>query len=164
VKIWEGEADKLSQQDHRDLQQLGDAFYDLLYMKLSKDYEMVEKPGPGTMRIQVAILHGERSVTPVTVLSKAVPQARLPNALWTFASGKPAFAGEITIAAKLFDAVTDEVLAVGADRRVGGVKLFDKEVFNSWGDVKNSLDFWADASVYRLCVLRGGTGCVKPKA
>jgi hypothetical protein len=56
------------------------------------------------------------------------------------------------------------LLAAGADRRVGGTNLFDKEVFNSWGDVKNSLEFWADASVYRLCVLRGGANCVKPKA
>ena len=88
----------------------------------------------------------------------------MANVLWTFVSGKPAFAGEVTIEFKVHDAQTGALLAAGADRRVGGTKLFDKEVFNAWGDVKNSLEFWADASVYRFCVLRGGTRYVKPKA
>ena len=164
VTIWDDPSARLSPEQHKDLQQLVDSFYDTLYLKLSKDYEMVEKPGPGTMRIRAAITHGEEARTGLTLISKAVPQLRAPNALWTFASGKPAFAGEVTLEAIITDAETGELLAAGADRRVGGVNLFDKEVFNSWGDVKNSLEFWSDASVYRLCVLRGGTNCTKPKA
>jgi hypothetical protein len=164
VTIWQGPDDKLSPEQRQDLQHLVDSFYDMLYLKLSKDYEMVTQPAPGAMRVQAAITHGEKSVTSLTFLSKAIPQVRLVNAAWKFGTGKPAFAGEVTLEFKAQDAQTGELLAAGADRRVGGVNLFDKEVFNSWGDVKNSLDFWADASIYRLCVLRGGTNCVKPKA
>lgn len=164
VTIWNDPAHGLSPDQREDLQRLVDSFYDGLYVKLAKDYEMVEKPVPGAMRVKVAITHGEEARTGLTFASKAIPQLRLSNALWTFGSGKPAFAGEVTIEAIVKDAQTGELLAAGADRRVGGVNLFDKEVFNSWGDVKNSLEFWTDASVYRLCVLRGGANCVKPQA
>ena len=136
----------------------------MLHQKLSRDYEMVTQPGLLAMRVQAAITHGEEAQTDLTVASKVIPQARVANVLWTFASGKPAFAGEVTIEFKVHDAQRGELLAAGADRRVGGTNLFDKEVFNEWGDVKNSLEFWADATVYRLCVLRGGTHCIKPKA
>lgn len=164
VTVWDDPAHRLSPEQREGLQRLVDSFYDALYLKLAKDYQMVEKPAPGTMRIQAAITHGEESRTGLTVASKAIPQLRLPNALWTVGSGKPAFAGEVTLEVIVKDAQTGELLAAGADRRVGGTNLFDKEVFNSWGDVKNSLEFWADASIYRLCVLRGGANCVKPKA
>lgn len=164
IAIWDDPAHQRPPEEREDLQRLADSFYDLLYLKLAKDYEMVEKPVPGAMRVQTAITHGEESVTSLTFVSKAIPQARMLSKLWSFGSGKPAFTGEVTLEVVIKDAQTGELLAAGADRRVGGMDLFDKEVFNSWGDVKNSLAFWADASIYRLCRLRGGTTCTKPDA
>ena len=163
VTIWGAATSTLSSEQQEDLQRLVDSFYHTLALKLSKDYEMVETPSPRTMRIQAALTHGERGVTKLTLVSKVIPQARTANLLWTFASGKPAFAGEGTIEFIVKDAQTGELLSAGADRRVGGTNLFDKEAFNSWGEMKNILEFWTDASVYRLCVLRGGANCVKPK-
>lgn len=164
VAIWDDPAHTRSPEEREDLQRLVDSFYDMLYLKLAKDYEMVGKPGPGAMRVKAAITHGEESVTSLTFVSKAIPQARMLSKLWSFGSGKPAFTGEVTLEAVITDAQTGELLAAGADRRIGGMNLFDKDVFNSWGDVKHSLEFWSDASVYRLCQLRGGTNCVKPNA
>ena len=136
----------------------------MLYLKLSKDYELVEKPAADALLVRVAITHAEKSWMAPAFLSKASLELQVVNTLWTFASGKPAFAGEITVEFKAQDAHTGELLIAGADRRVGGRNLLDKEVFNSWGDVKNSLEFWTDLSAYRLCVLRGEMGCVQPKA
>jgi hypothetical protein len=164
VIIWDGNSSKLNSQQWEDLQRLADSFYDMLYQRLSKDYEMTDKPSADTMRIQVAITHAEKSWVAPAVLSKMAWQLQVANTLWTFASGKPAFAGEISVDFKAHDAQTAELLAVGADRRVGGRNLLDREVFNSWGDVKNSLEFWTDAAVYRLCVLRGGENCAEPRA
>lgn len=162
VMIWHDPAHPFPPDQQADLQHLADSFYDLLYVKLSKDYHMVEKAAPGAIRAQVAITHGEESRTGASFLSKVIPQARMANRLWNFGHGKPAFAGEVTIEWIAQDALSGELMGAGADRRVGGTNLFDKEVFNSWGDVKNSLEFWSDAAVYRLCVLRGGKDCVKP--
>ncbi|MFO0698268.1 MAG: DUF3313 domain-containing protein [Nitrospira sp.] len=164
VIIWDGGSSKLDSQQRDDLQRLADSFYDMLYRRLSKDYEMTEQPSADVMRIQVAITHAEKSWVAPAFMSKAVPQLRAADTLWNFASGKPAFAGEIAVEFKVHDAQTAELLAAGADRRVGGQNLIDKEIFNSWGDAKHSLEFWAEGAAYRLCVLRGETGCEEPRA
>ncbi len=36
-------------------QLMADTFYALIYQEVSKDYEMVDKPGPKTLRAQIAI-------------------------------------------------------------------------------------------------------------
>ncbi|MFO0698270.1 MAG: DUF3313 domain-containing protein [Nitrospira sp.] len=163
VAIWEGFSSKLGNQQRQELVRLAGAFEDRLYLKLSKDYEMVEQPTAGTMLIQVAITDAEESWIGPAVLSKAIPQLQEMGRIWVGLRGAPAFTGEITAQFKIHDAQTGELLAVGADRRVSGRKLFDHEVFNSWSDVKNSLEFWTDLTTYRLCVLRGETGCVEPR-
>ena len=91
-------------------------------------------------------------------------QLQLLNSVLTYFRGKPAFAGEITIEFTVRDAQTGALLLAGTDRRVGGQNLFNKQVFNSWGDVQNSLEFWTEQSAYQLCVARRGTTCVQPKA
>jgi len=164
VVLRDDSAQKLTPNQREDLQRLVDSFSHALSLKLSKDYRIVDKPVPGAMRIQAAITHGEESLTALTFTSKMIPQLQATNMLWTFLSGKPAFAGEVTAEFKIHDAHTGELLAMGADRRVGGRNLLDKEVFNSWGDLKNSLEFWTDATIHRLCVLRGGVNCVAPEA
>lgn len=164
VIIWDGGPSNLDRQQRGDLQRLADSFYNMLYLRLADDYEMVEKPSADTLRIQVAITHAEEAWVAPALASKVIPQLRAADTLWSFASGKPAFAGEIAIEFKVHDAQTAELLAAGADRRVGGQSLIDKEVLNSWGDVKNSLEFWTEGAAYRLCVLRGATGCVEPRA
>ena len=164
VTVWGGFSSTLGKEQREDLQRLADSFYDALSRKLSMDYDLAEKPTPGAMRIRVAITHAEKSWVAPAFLSKVSLELQTVNTLWRFASGKPAFAGEMTIEFTVHDAHTGELLLAGADRRVGGQALFDKHVFNSWGDVKNSLVFWTDLSAYRLCKLRQETTCVQPKA
>lgn len=163
VLLWNGGGSDLSAGQKKDLQQLVDNFYLTLYRKLGQEYEMVQAPESHTLQIQVAISHGEPSHTALSFASKVILPVKVANVTWSFFSGKPVFTGQVTIEAVVRDAGTGELLGVGADRRVGGVKLFEKNVFSSWGDVKNSLQFYAEAAVWRLCVLRGGQGCVKPK-
>lgn len=164
VLLWNSPNSDLSPEQQGDMQRLVDHFYATLYEKLSQDYQMVQTPGPGVMQIQVAVSHGEPSHTALLVASKLILPAKLANAAWSFVSGKPVFAGQVTIEVVAKNAQTGMVLGVGADRRIGGVKLFEKNAFSSWGDVKNSLQFYARLAVWRLCVLRGGASCVKPKA
>ncbi len=164
VTIREGLSSKLDTHQRRELYRLAGAFEDMLYLKLSKDYEMVENPTAGAMLIQVAITDAEESGAGPAFLSKALSQLQAVATIWTMEGGKPVFIGEVTAEFKIHDAQTGELLAVGADRRMGSRKLFDNQVFNYWDDVQNSLEFWTDLAAYRLCVLRGETSCVEPKA
>jgi hypothetical protein len=164
VQIWDGFSSQLSQDQREELQQLADSLYERLYSKLSQDFEVVEQPTSGAMLIHVVITHAEKSWVAPAFLSKVSLELQALNTVWRYFSEKPAFAGEVTVEFTVHDSQTGSLLLAGADRRVGGQNLFDREVFNSWGDVKNSLEFWTDLSAYRLCVLRGETSCVQPKA
>jgi len=154
----------LSPKDKEDLNQVSRSFYEVLSQKFSKEYALVKHPTPGSMLIQVVVTHAERSWVAPSFLSKVSWQLQAFNSVLTYFRGKPAFAGEITIEFTVHDSMTGALLFAGIDRRVGGQKLFDKEVFNSWGDAKNSLQFWTDQAVYHLCLARGGPNCTQPKA
>lgn len=154
----------LNTEQRDDLKKLTESFYAKLRENLAKHYQITDRPTAGTMRYRVSITHAEQSWMTLAVLTKAVWQLQAANTLWALTRGKPAFAGEVTAEFTITDAVTGELLEVGVDRRVGGQNLLDKEVFNSWGDVKNSLNYWADSSAYRLCGTRGDANCVEPRA
>jgi hypothetical protein len=162
VAIWHAENSKLPPDALADLQKLVDDFQRLLTSKLSRDYQMVDAPGPTTMRIRIAIMNGERANVPLKVATHA-PYAGYANTLWTFVTGKPAFAGEVSLEYVVRDSVSDELLAAGADRRVGGNQV-DTSTLSSWGDVQNILTYWTDEAVYRLCLDRKVKDCPKPKA
>lgn len=164
VVIWDVFSSQVSREQEEDLKQLANSFYDMLYQKLSEDYVLVEQPALGSMLIQVTITHAERSWIAPAFLSKVSWQLQALNSVLTYFRGKPAFAGEISIDFTVHDALTGELLFAGTDRRVGGQNLFNKEVFNSWGDVQNSLEFWTEQSAYQLCLARRGTNCTQPKA
>jgi len=164
VTLWHSPDEQYSPEQQEDLQKLADSFFDLLVQKLSTNYQMVDKPLPDTMRFQVALVHGEEASTGLSFTSKVIPQLRMLQGAWTFYSDRPVFTGGITVEFKIKNARTGELLAAGADKRVGGQKLFDKNVFNSWGDVKNALTYWADFAQYRLCVFSKKGECAEPKA
>ena len=140
-----------------------DSFHLTLREKLARSYEIVEQPAAGALRIQLAIVNGAQANQTLKVAKLIAPYAGVADLLWTFVTGKPAFAGEVSLEYMIKDAQTDELLEAGADRRVGG-NQFGRATFTSWGDVKNILTYWSDLTVYRLCVDRGDTGCQRPGA
>ena len=101
---------------------MADTFYAVIYQEVSKDYEMVDKPGPSTPRVQVAMTHLEES-WPMLDVGSSIPAPMNALAagslLKRVATGKPAFKGEAVIEAKVMDAQTGEVLRAIVDRRVG---------------------------------------------
>ena len=161
VTVWRGEESRKAGVPQEEIQVLADHFYSLLYLTFEQDYEMVQKPSPNTLRIQVAITKVEESMVVMDVVSTVVPQARALSTLKGLATGKPAFVGEASVEAKLSDAATGKVLAALVDRRVGNKKL-EAEAFDTWGDVNEILEYWANQSRFRLCEARGGSNCVHP--
>ncbi len=143
-----------------------DTFYALIHENLSKDYDMVKKPGPNTLRFQIAIVGLEKSNPTLDVIS-SVPAPYnvlgLSSALTNLSTGKALFKGEVAIEMKVSDGHSGELWYAGVDRRVGGNAL-NAESFNSWGDVHAAFKYWAEITRYRLCQSREETKCVKPKS
>jgi len=162
VTIRECLSSRLLLQERHDLLVLAGALEDMLYLKLSQDYEMTESSTAGTMLIQVAITHRDERSTAPALWSRVAQELQAVATIYTLA-GKPQFAGEVIAEFTIRDAQTGELLAAGADPRVGRQNRIDREAVNSWDGVKNGLEFLADLSAYRLCVLRGRSSCVQPK-
>jgi hypothetical protein len=165
VKLWapKGTETKLPPDQLADLQKLVDSFDHTLREKLAKDYTLVDAPAPGAMRIEVAVVNGRKANSTLRVAKTIAPYAGSADTLWTFATGKPAFTGEASLEFMIHDTQTGELLAAGADRRVGGNQL-GKATVKDWGDVENILTYWSDEAVYALCMDRKARNCVKPSA
>jgi hypothetical protein len=166
VLVFRGPKSKMEGISQEQAQLMADTFYALIYQEVSKDYEMVDKPGPDTLRAQVAMTHLEESWPMLDVVSSIPAPMNFLAAgslLKTVATGKPAFKGEAVIEAKVTDSQTGEVLRAGVDRRVGKKRL-SAESFNSWADVYESLRYWAENGRYQLCQARHQKDCTKPHA
>jgi Protein of unknown function (DUF3313) len=163
VAIWDAKTASLPAEQLADYQKLVDSFHRTLSDKLARSYAIVDAPAPGALRIQTAIVNGSQANNTLKVAKIIAPYAGVADFLWTFATGKPAFTGEVSLEYMIRDSQSDVLLAAGADRRVGGNQL-GSATFTSWGDVKNILTYWSDLAVYRLCVDRAAPDCVKPSA
>ena len=141
-----------------DAQVLLNNFYTMLYENLSQDYTMVDAPGEGVMRFQVAVTKIENGIAPLDLVSTVVPVGVVSSVLMEFTTGKPLFVGEAVVEFRITDSISGRVLTKGVDGRVGG-KAIDKSLDN-WTDVTNAFRYWAEYARFRLCELREDTGCV----
>ena len=155
VTIWRGEDSKLGNIPPRDLQRLSR----LLKVKTieavrAEGLAVVKEPGPGVMRIRVALTEAEQASRAMHAMTSVVP---LPS-VSKMATGTRAFVGVAGIEGEVSDSVTGEVLMAGVDRRGGGRELSD--VRNPWSHVEKAFQYWSDRFRQRLCEERGGKYCV----
>jgi len=163
VTIWRMPDSQLEEVSEEDLQLFANDLWSKLRETLKADYEIVHQPGPGVMRLSVAITEAEASNPTMDTVSSVIPQLRLlTGAKGMVAGGKPGFVGVASAEAKITDAHTGELLTAAVDRRAGTKSLSGST--DKWSDVQDSYQYWAEKLRWRLCQLRGGTNCIEPKA
>ena len=123
---------------------------------LSKDYQLVDKAGPGVLRLRVAITEAEGSTVALDLVSTIVPQMRLLSTVKQLATGTAAFVGKAGVEGEIQDSITNHRLVAAVDRRVGQKHL--KGVTNTWDDVQQAFDYWSERLCARLAELRAGQG------
>lgn len=150
---------------------IAQGLFDQLHEQLGKDYQMVSQAGPDTLHLSVAIIDAQASDTSLKAMSyvpipMGVPGAKMAT-MQTMAhtSGKPPFAGQVTVEGKMTDAGTGEVIAAMIDRRVGARKpiigLFESSTYDTWSDVSEAERYWAEQIRYQFCERRGASHCTK---
>ncbi len=152
ASIWRGEGSNLEDVPEDDLQRLVNYLHTVVVTKLEEDYEIVDKPGPGVLRIRTAITEAGKSNVGMDIFSSVVPQARLISSAKSMATGTGSFVGGVSIEGEITDANTGDVLAQMVDRRAGGKSL--KGSTNAWNDVEQAFQFWAERLNQRLRELR----------
>ncbi len=144
----------------QDLQRLANNFDQMLINEFIKEYQIVEEPGPRTLRIQVALTNIEQSAGAVDVVASAPPAGYAISGAQAFATGKPMLVGEVSAEVKISDARTGQILLMAVDRQLGSMGI--QENLDTWDNANNILELWAKAERFRLCRLRGGADCLNP--
>jgi hypothetical protein len=125
---------------------------------LEDDYTMVQQPGRGVLRVQVALTEVQSSDVAMNTISSAIPIRPVSDLKW-LATGTQAFVGSAGIEARIVDARSDELLVAVVDRRQGGKRL--EGVDDAWSDVLGAFDYWAqglDESLAQARAADRGTG------
>jgi hypothetical protein len=158
VEVWRdpGAADLGAEDSER----LATRLYALMYVRLSRDFRIVQQAGPRTLRVAVALTGAQRSRPVLDTVSTVVPVGLALSTVQELATGKAAFVGEASAEARISDARTGEVLFASVDRRVGRKGL--SGIVRSWDDVDQAFEYWADNLGYSLCTARHQSNCLAP--
>jgi hypothetical protein len=151
---------ELDSDELQNYQTLANNAYVYLAQELDKDYKIVKTPEPGAFRVQMAIIDADSTKPVRNTLSTVFPVAIGLSVVRYAATGKQSGVGEITVEMKITDANTGELLGAALDRRVGGKQL--TELWSSWHNADDALQYWAKRLSFVLCDMRGGSNCVKP--
>ena len=156
VSFWGDDKTKLSAADQ---QMLTNFLHQQLYDQLSQKYEMVSEPGPGVMRLHVALVDAEAATPVLRTISMVVPQARALSTLKYLATGTYPFIGAAEAEAKMTDSQTGQLLGEWVDKRVGGGSIKTAAQWQ-WGDAENAMKEWATMAASKLSSWT--SGAVKP--
>jgi hypothetical protein len=156
VTIWRVPGSRLEDLPQNELDQLGGFFHSALREELRKDYELVQAPESGAMRLRVALTEAQKSNVAMDLVSSIIPIGVAASYGKKLATGTHAFVGKATAELEIRDARTGELLAAAVATRVGG-KSFDAGKFSSWDDVREAAELWAARMRERLAEMRAGT-------
>jgi len=146
VTFWGGESTPVSGSDQ---QMLVNYFDQQLRAELGKKFEIVDKPGPGVMKLDVAMLDAETATPGLRSVSMIIPQAHMLSNLKYLATGTFPFVGAAQAAVKMTDSQTGQVLGAAVDRQIGGGSI--KAGFQwQWGDAENAITDWSKRLAEKL--------------
>jgi len=124
-------------------------FHAALEKDFAQKFQVVDQPGPGVMKLQVAITDAESATPVLRTVSLIVPQARVLSRLGELVTGSFAFSGEAQVEARLTDAATGQTLGEVVDKRLGGNNVKAAAQWQ-WGDAENAMDAWAQTFSSRI--------------
>lgn len=135
-----------------EIKRLADRLYYAVQVRLDDDYQIVEKPGPGVLRIRAALTEVRGSNVAVDVITTAIPQIKMIATVGQLATDAHLFVGSAGIEVEILDSATGERLAAVVDERAGTKVL--RGSTSTWNDVKEAFDYWAERLGVRLAELR----------
>jgi hypothetical protein len=161
--------------DPTQLKTLTDAFRQAIVKALSPAYPVVNKPGPGVLRVRIALTELVPTKPEVSAVIFFVPYATVADMASGPASGGPVgsapYLGRTGIAAELIDSQTNQIVAEYADTQVGRKYVVNTskgmvnavttgftdyaEAFTTWDYANQAFAQWAQQFRRRLDELHG---------
>lgn len=153
VTFWGGDSTKVSAADQ---QTLVNYFNQQLRKQIGEKFEIVDQPGPGVMKVQVAMTDAETATPVLRSVSMIVPQAHMLSNLKYLATGTFPFVGGAQAEARITDSVSGQVLTEAVDKRIGGGS-FTTGFQWQLGDAENAINTWCEMMAERLSAWTSGT-------
>src|SRR5512143_54951 len=157
VTLWRSGRKSLDSVPEHDLLRLIADFEGAVRRRLGEDFELVDQPGAGVMRIRLAITDA-RASDPVLDVLRARATSNATRGEGPVGPETRRFIEQAQIEGDIRDATTDRLLAAGVDRRrrEGALPV------DTWANVDRALDFWADRVCARLQARTGARGSHRP--
>jgi hypothetical protein len=150
VTFWyTSEASRLTAEDE---QRLTDHLYAALHKELAQDYKIVDRSGPGVMRLRAAITEAKGARVVGNAVTSIVPQLRMLSTVGGMAADTAALVGKVGVEAELSDSLTGQRLLAAVDERAGTKTI--RGGLAKWSHVEEAFDFWAKRVRERLSQLR----------
>ncbi|MGZ8188767.1 MAG: DUF3313 domain-containing protein [Methylosarcina sp.] len=146
VTFWGGNSTSVSAADQHTLVNY---FSQQLKEQLGKKFQIVDQPGPGVLKLTVAMTDAETATPVLRSISMVVPQAHILSNLKYLATGTFPFVGGAQGEAKVTDSVSGELLSAAVDKRIGGGSAATGFQWQ-WGDAENAIDKWCEMLTERL--------------
>lgn len=152
VTLWGSDATKVSATDQ---QTLVNFFSQQLHQELAKHFQIVDQPGPGVLKLAVALTDAEAATPVLRSITMIVPQAHMISNLKYLATDSFPFVGAAQAEGKITDAVTGQTLAAMVDKRLGGGN-FTTGFQWKWGDAENAITEWSKKISEKLAAWTSG--------
>lgn len=134
----------------KELTDLSEAFEKAFIMNLAGLYEFTDKPGPGVMRVRLAVTNLNPN-NPVTgTITTIIPFGLAASVIKKGTTGEHIGMGEVSFEGEILDSQTGEILAATMDTESGKKYKIRKsvskwghtiDIFNKWGQrLRKQLD------------------------
>ena len=132
----------------RDLERLAKELEKEITVSLQKNYSFVTVPGPGVMRVSIALTGIETPNKVGATLSTILPVGLLFSVASKATTGEHTGVGSATMEAVLSDAQTGKVLVVGLDRYAGSKGV--GAIADEFDAAREAFKWWAGRLNYSL--------------
>ena len=137
-----------------EMQELAEAFHQSFIKALSDKYQFVSEPGPGVMRIRLALTNVEPIKLGRNFLTAVVPVGMAINLVKVGATGESIGVGRTSMEAEIFDTQTKIRLVAAIDTDVGR-KYTGYKGDTKWAHAEGTFEAWAKDLRKLLNILSG---------
>ncbi len=155
VRVYAGKDSKIAKIPREDLQTLVNYLDASMREHLKADYTFVSQPGPGVMRLQIALTEAKGAVVALDLLSSVTPPGIALSALKQVATGTPTATGSVGGECQALDSLSKVRLFAAVDARVGQKYSGQFDKLNKWRAAQGAFDTWAEQLQRQLREHRG---------
>ena len=132
-----------------ELAELGTAFQQSVVINLAGAYEFTDTPGPGVLRIRMAVTNLVPNNSVTGTVSTIMPIGLGLSVVKKAVTGTHIGMGEVAFEGELIDAQTGEILGAVVDSKTGEKYKVAKSI-SKWGHVRDVFNTWGKNLRQRL--------------